>query len=82
MMPDLRPLAPILDGHLSADDLAAIGDVLHEWAGVGLHQATVDDLTEARAHQKIYLDALEKQHARRHAAAGVVSLAAYRKARR
>ena len=44
--------------------------------------ALAEDLAEARAHQKIYLDALEKQHARRHAAAGVVSLAAYRKARR
>ncbi|MBB1032558.1 hypothetical protein G6027_17090 [Dietzia sp. SLG310A2-38A2] len=81
-MPDSRLLAPILEGHMTETQLAGIGDILHEWAGVGLHQATVDDLTEARAHQKIYLDALEKQHARRHAAAGVVSLAAYRKARR
>lgn len=82
MMPDLRPLAPILTPHLTDDQIAGLTLTLREWAGVDWLDATVDDLQEARFHQRLYLNALERDRVRRLAAAGVVDLTAYRKARR
>ena len=81
-MPDLRPLAPILTPELSDEQIAGVAEVLREWAGVDWLDATVDDLREARFHQRLYLDALERERADRHAAAGVIDLTDYRKARR
>lgn len=82
MMPDLRPLAPILTPELTDEQIAGLTQTLLEWAGVDWLDATVDDLREARFHQRLYLDALERERADRHAAVGVIDLAAYRKARR
>lgn len=82
MMPDTRPLAPILAEALTDQQIAGVAEVLREWAGVDWLDATVDDLREARFHQRLYLDALERERADRHAAIGVIDLAAYRKARR
>ena len=80
-MTDSRPLAPILTPELTDDQIAGVAEVLREWAGVEWLDATVDDLREARFHQRLFLDALERDRAARHAAAGVVDLTAYRKGR-
>lgn len=81
-MPDTRLLAPILTPSMTEEQLQGVAEVVLEWAGAKWHQATVDDLRHARAHQKRYLDALERDRATRHTAAGVVDLTAYRKGHR
>lgn len=81
-MPDTRPLAPILTPSLTDDQVLELAALLREWAGVDWIDATVDDLREARFHQTLYLDALERERVRLLAAAGVVDLTTYRKVRR
>ena len=78
-MPDLRPLAPILTPSLTDAQVLELAQVLREWAGDDWIDATVDDLQEALFHQRLYLAALEREQAQRHATAGVIDLAAYRK---
>lgn len=82
MMPDLRPLAPILEPALTERQIQGVAEVVLEWAGARWDQATVDDLRHARRSQRLYLEALERERAARHTDAGVVDLTAYRKARR
>lgn len=80
-MPDTRLLAPILTPAMTEEQLQGVAEVVLEWAGAKWHQATVDDLQHAQAHQKRYLDALQRERAERHNTAAVVNLTAYRKAR-
>lgn len=81
-MPDTRLLAPILTPAMTEEELQGVAEVILEWAGVEWHQATVDDLLEARFHQQLYLDALENARVQQLAEAGVVALDEWRKGKR
>lgn len=73
-MTDNRRLWPLVANEMPTDSLAQLDATLTEWAGVPLHDATMDDLAHALRSLELFHDAAVTVYAEKLAGAGMHEL--------
>ena len=73
-MTDNRRLWPLVADDMSPDDLDQLDATLTEWAGVSLHSATMNDLTQAQHALGLFHEAAVKVYASKLTDAGIAEV--------